>query len=62
MVGLNNLVVSNGGEVLDVEVEIHGVTERGVDRLHNKVNLTLVDESNQEFNWLSSRQFCKNAC
>ena len=58
LLGLDGLHVVDGGEVLQVEGEVHGVPERGLQAVHHHLLLTLVGESNQKLGDLTSRELC----
>lgn len=51
-------VVWDGGEVLDVEVEVHGVAERGIDSVQDKVLVSVIGEANQKLDKFASGEFC----
>lgn len=57
---LDSAVVRDGREVLDVEVEVHWITERSINSIQSKVLVSIVGEPNKEFHELTSRQFCKH--
>lgn len=50
-------IVWNGGEVLDVIVEVHRVAERCLDAFNEEAIQSRVEESNEEINGLASGQF-----
>ena len=56
LVGFHGLLVSNSRKVLNVIGEVHGVSEGGFQRVNDKVAVTIVRESNEKFNNLSSWQ------
>lgn len=51
-------VVWDGGKVLNVEIEVHGVAERGIDGVQDKVLVSVIGEANQKLNKFASREFC----
>ena len=57
LLGLDTLGVVDGGEVLEVEGEVHGISEGGLHAIDNHLLVSLVCESNQELSNLTSRQF-----
>lgn len=59
LAGLDSSVVGNGSEVLNVEIEIHWVTEGSINSIQNKVLVSVVGESYKELHKFSSWQFWK---
>lgn len=60
LAGFDSAVVGDGGKVLDVEVEVHRVAERGINGIQNEVLVSIIGEPNKEFHKLTRRQFCKH--
>lgn len=58
--GLHEPLVSESGEVLDVEVEVHRVAERSVQCLQGHLLAALVQETDQELDQVPTGQFCNS--
>ena len=54
LLGLDGLDVVDGGEVLEVEGEVHGVPEGGFHAVDNHLLISFVCESNQKLGYLTS--------
>ena len=48
LLGLDTLDVVDGGEVLEVEGEVHGVSEGGLHAVNNHLLVSFICETNQE--------------
>ena len=59
LLALDILHVVDGGEVLEVEGEVHGVAERGLHAVHHHLLVALVGEPNQELRDLTGWKLCK---
>lgn len=60
LAGLHGTVVGDSSEVLDVEVEVHGVAEGGINGIQDEVFVTIVCEAHKELNKFTSWQVCGN--
>lgn len=49
-------MVGNGGKVLDVVGEVHGVPEGRVQSLNQKIRFTLILEADEELDNMTGRQ------
>ena len=56
LLGLDGLNIVQGREVLEVEGEVHGVSEGGLEAVHNHLLVTLIGETHKKLCNLSSRQ------
>lgn len=49
VIRFNDLVISYSGKVLYVEIEIHWITERSVDGIESKIDVTFVGKTDEKF-------------
>ena len=54
LLGLDGLDVVDGGKVLEVEGEVHGVSERSFHAVHDHLLVSFVGESYQKLGYLTS--------
>lgn len=59
MIGFDDFIIGDCREILNIEIKVHGITERCVNGFHNEISLSFIRETNQKLNRYTSWQFWK---